>query len=64
MENELFNRFKTNLEMCCTLDNESGHYEGDIVLKDMCISAANGLLNTKEVLDLIDIWNKIGKWYA
>lgn len=61
---EKFEKFKKALEECTFMDNESGHWEGGIILKDMCISASNGLLTTTQTLDLIDIWNKINKWYA
>ena len=52
------------LTECTFMDNESGHMEADVILKDIAISAANNQLTTTEVLDLIDIWNKVGKWYA
>lgn len=46
------------------MDNESGHYEADIILKDIAITASNGLLTSIQVTELIAIWDKVGKWYA
>jgi len=60
----IYEIFKQQLTECTFMDNESGHMEADVILKDIAISASTGHLTTSHVLELIEIWNKVGKWYA
>ncbi len=59
-----FEDFKKALTECSFMDNENGHYEADIILKEIAITASNGLLANNQVVELIAIWDKVGKWYA
>ena len=59
-----FEQFSKSLNECIYMDAETGHYEADIILKDIAIAASTGSLTTQQVLSLIELWNKVHKWYA
>lgn len=63
--NKLFLEYKTEMQSLVDNDDyEYAHGAADDFLKQIAISAAKGELNEVEVVELIELYDNVGKWYS
>lgn len=63
--NELFEKYKNELQSAVvTPDCEDGHWQADQYLKNIALDAARGNLSVDEVTELIELYDRVEKWYS